>query len=543
MKADSRFLSWALVCLLFLVALPLAAQNASLVGTVKDQQDAAMPNVTVRSEGDFGSVAGDESLLRQALLNLGSTTALGRPYTVSEYRARIGQAFGNWRQDVYDSMGTWVQLGAGLGLKEGNFSDGRRYNTYGPYAPVKIRTDTLESEVTLAATDWLQARFLGRYTKTYDGQDYFSFSQRLMPAGNYSLTSGYQGVRIHDEARDAKLEAVIKQKIWISELTWLVGGQYGDDTNYSETALFNYSGVPSVAASPFVFNSPDPLVGSDIFTYWDPRAQAFPDNRLATRWPSEVNAPGTLAYNQTASNTRALYTALSLGFWDDRVILTGGARRAWTHVIASTLDRNLSPLSGTSSGNPWTNNTTVGAVLLIVDGLNAYGSVNRGETVRTGSLVSRVTFGTPAPPLDIVSPAEQAANPVPNDKGTGKEAGLKFEFFDRKLTGSVGWFQLTRGNILVTDNGRNAADPRNIGTEVDPNPATANPGRRLQVNWVGAIDGNTTEGVETDLRPEVDLPSLVAHEMALSPRLGGRSVQRDGLRSRHHPGPRQMRLF
>src|SRR5882724_335642 len=47
MKAETRFFSWAVVCLLFFFALPLAAQNASLVGTVQDQQDAAMPNVTV----------------------------------------------------------------------------------------------------------------------------------------------------------------------------------------------------------------------------------------------------------------------------------------------------------------------------------------------------------------------------------------------------------------------------------------------------------------------------------------------------------------
>src|SRR5437899_1722157 len=47
MKAETRFFSWAVLCLLFFLALPLAAQNASLVGTVKDQQDAAMPNVTV----------------------------------------------------------------------------------------------------------------------------------------------------------------------------------------------------------------------------------------------------------------------------------------------------------------------------------------------------------------------------------------------------------------------------------------------------------------------------------------------------------------
>ncbi len=51
------------------------------------------------------------------------------------------------------------------------------------------------------------------------------------------------------------------------------------------------------------------------------------------------------------------------------------------------------------------------------------------------------------------------------------------------------------------------------------------------------------EGVEADLRPDVDLPSLVAHEMALSPGLGGRSVRQDGRRSLHHARPRQMRLF
>jgi hypothetical protein len=163
------------------------------------------------------------------------------------------------------------------------------------------------------------------------------------------------------------------------------------------------------------------------------------------------------------------------------------------------MDRNLTPLSGTSSGNPSTDNHTIGAIVRIVPGLNAYGSINEGETVRTGSLVGRVSFGVPPPPLNIVTPAEQAANPQPNAIGKGKEAGLKFELFNRKLTGSIGWFQLVNGSIIVTDNDRNAADPRNVGTEVDPNPATADPGRRLQVSWSRAIEGNTTEGVETDL--------------------------------------------
>ena len=46
MKYGIRLYSFAFL-ILFLVALPAMAQNASLVGTVKDQQDASMPNVTV----------------------------------------------------------------------------------------------------------------------------------------------------------------------------------------------------------------------------------------------------------------------------------------------------------------------------------------------------------------------------------------------------------------------------------------------------------------------------------------------------------------
>jgi hypothetical protein len=334
---------------------------------------------------------------------------------------------------------------------------------------------------------------------SYVAHKYFSFSQRLMPAGNYNLTSGYQGRRFHDDTRDAKLEFVIKHKVWITDFTLLAGGQYGGTKSYNESAVLDYSGLAPVPGSPNVFGSPAILTGANIANWFDPRVHAFPDSRAITRWPSVVNAPGVQAYTQTKTNARAGYAALSLGFFDRRLILTGGFRRSWLHAINSTMDRDFKSLSGTSTGNPSTDNHTIGAVVRIVPGLNAYASINQGETIRTGSMVGRVSFGVPPPPLNIVTPAEQAANPAPNALGKGKEAGFKFELLNRKLTGSIGWFELTNGNILVTDNDRNASDPRNIGTEVDPNPATADPGRRLQVSWNRAIEGNTTEGIETDL--------------------------------------------
>lgn len=455
-------------------------------------------NLVSQNVSDTSNYQADFDNPRSFLLDVGRAT-LGRPFTVAEYRARIGQAFGTWRQDVFDVTGRWVTLGEGLGLLEGNFPGGRRANSYGPNADFTERTDLVENETTLAATEWLQARFIGRIVKSYVAHNYFSFSQRLMPAGNYNLTSGYQGRRFHEESEDAKLEVVFKRDLRFTDVTWLVGGQYGGGKNYNETASFDYSGLAPVAGSPNVFGTPATLTGANILNFFDPRVHAFPDNRAFTRWPSVTAATGAQAYTQTKTNARAAFSALSLGFFERRVILTGGFRRSWLHAINSTMDRNFTPLTGTSSGNPSTDNHTVGAVVRIIPGLNAYASINQGETIRTGSLVSRVTFGTPLPPVDIVSPAEQAANPQPNAIGKGKEAGLKFELFNRKLTGSIGWFELTNGNIIVTDNDRNAADPRNVGTEVDPNPATANPGRRLQVNWARAIEGNTTEGVEADL--------------------------------------------
>lgn len=456
-------------------------------------------NLVSQNVSDTGNYQADFDNPRAFLLELGRNTALGRPYTIDEYRARIGQAFGSWRQDVYDATGRWVTLGEGLGLVEGNFPGGRRANSFGPHADFTERSDLFENETTLAITEWLQARFIGRAVKSYVAHNYFSFSQRLMPAGSFNLTSGYQGRRFHDEARDAKLETVIKRPVWITDFTLLMGAQYGDTEFYNEAAVFNYSGLAPVPGSPNVFGTPAVLTGANIMNFFDPRVHAFPDNRAFTSWRSDTAEPGTQVYTQTKTNARAGYAALSLGFFDRRVILTGGFRRSWLHAINSTMDRNFTPLSGTSSGNPSTDNHTIGAIVRIIPGLNAYASINQGETIRTGALVGRVTFGVPLPPLDIVSPAEQAANPAPNAIGKGKEIGLKFELFDRKLTGSIGWFELVNGSIIVTDNDRNAADPRNIGTEVDPNPATADPGRRLQVSWSRAIEGNTTEGIETDL--------------------------------------------
>ncbi|HEY0944723.1 MAG TPA: TonB-dependent receptor plug domain-containing protein [Opitutaceae bacterium] len=426
----------------------------------------------------------------------------GQPYTIDEYRQRIGQAFGTWRQDVFDATGQWVGLGDGEDLIEGPAPTGRRYNWYGPNAEFEEPVWLFENETTLVATDWFQARAMGRYMEAKQHHDYYSFGQRVYAAGNTPLSSG-SATRQKQTSEVAKLEGVLKKAFWIFDGTLLLGGEYSGDETRVEDAFFDYSGLSPVPGSPNVGFSPATLTGSQIYQYFDPRVHAFPDTRLVTRWPSEVRAPGQLAYSYSKSIFRTGYSAASLGIWDNRITFTGGVRRARGYSVNASLDpaEEVVVVNGvpqTSAQKPAaTDSWMYGASVRVIKGLYAYASYNRGESTRGGSLVSRVSFGNA--PLDIVSAAEQAANPAPNDIGTGKEAGLKFEFFDRKLTGSVGWFQLTRGNILVSDIVRSSADPRNVGTELDTNPDTTNPGVRGWVQWLRPIDGNISEGFETDL--------------------------------------------
>jgi outer membrane receptor protein involved in Fe transport len=98
-----------------------------------------------------------------------------------------------------------------------------------------------------------------------------------------------------------------------------------------------------------------------------------------------------------------------------------------------------------------------------------------------------------------VTDEERASNRIPDLEGYGREAGIKLELFDRKLIGRLGVFDLYRHNTIVIDNERTANDSRNVGTVVDPNPATQNTAQTARVQWNRTIDGNRSSGVELSL--------------------------------------------
>jgi outer membrane receptor for ferric coprogen and ferric-rhodotorulic acid len=160
------------------------------------------------------------------------------------------------------------------------------------------------------------------------------------------------------------------------------------------------------------------------------------------------------------------------------------------------VDRDDAQVGAATFERQSTDSHMYGATFRIVEGLSAYASMNQGSTAVAGSLVDRYNS---LAPTTIVPLEEAAANRAPNIVGKGREIGLKFEVLKRRLTGSIGWFELINANLLVTDTARTSTDPRNVGTEVDPNPATVNSAVQPLVRWRTPVDGDKSSGYEADL--------------------------------------------
>ncbi|HEY0944964.1 MAG TPA: hypothetical protein VGD81_06835 [Opitutaceae bacterium] len=468
----------------------------------------------------------------QALLDLGRnrTGALaGVPYTVTEYRTRIARAFATWRADRYAVDGVWHSLGEGEAFTAGDWTGGYDANHFGANDPYTSTYHLVESETNLFAAEWLEVRLLGRWMDQDSLTTYFSNALRRYPDGSTPLLSATNtSTKRHEEPLNGKLEAVFSQEFLKVNHKLLVGYELSFNQAWAVNPLWDYTKLGAVAASPNVAGSPASLTGANILNYFDPRAHHVPDYAALVSWADETLAPGVAAQFYTRSFPEAGYVAYSGSFWKDRITVFGGYRNSIIESHSWTADRNGNRLT-TSGITPRqsTQSHTVGIVIEPFPGFNFYASENIGQDAQTGSLINPTTTVYNS----LVTDEERAANRVPDLEGYGREAGIKFELFNRKLIGRVGVFDLYRHNTIVIDNERTANDPRNVGTVVDPNPETQNTAQTARVQWNRTIDGNQSSGVELSLSwsptrnytAVFEASHLWTNELTINPPLAGTS--------------------
>ncbi|HEU5078967.1 MAG TPA: TonB-dependent receptor plug domain-containing protein [Opitutaceae bacterium] len=432
----------------------------------------------------------------QALLDLGKARTTGanagKPYTVDEYRARIGRAFATWRSDTYAAFGKWVTLGEGEGFTAGNWPDGLEANHFGANDPFTSDYNLIESETNFFATDWLEIRVLGRWMDQRSTTIAFGNALRVYPDGSTPLAAGFSTKR-REKPLNGKIEAVFNHEFFHINHRLLTGYEIAFNQAWSVNPIWDYSQLTPVAGSPNVIGSPATLTGSSIFAYFDPRVHQIPDYTSIVKWADEVYGDGVNAEFYTRSFPEAGYVAYSGSFWKDRITVLAGYRNSIIEAHSWSADRNGTRIATTGiTPKQSSQSSTLGLTFEPIRGVNIYYSENRGADTQTGSLINPFTSIY----AGLITDEERAANPVPDLEGFGREAGVKFEVFDRKVIAHLGFFDLFRKNTIVVDNEKTANDPRNVGTQVDPNPATQNTAQTARVQWNRTIDGNRSRGVE-----------------------------------------------
>lgn len=433
----------------------------------------------------------------QALLDLGKnrTGALaGIPYTVAEYRARIGRTFASWRLDRFTVDGRWRSLGEGESFTAGDWSSGYDANHFGEHDSFSTKYDLVESETNLIVADWLEIRLFGRWANQHSYTTFFSNALRRYPDGSTPLLSATTTATKRQETPlNGKIEAVLTKELFKINHKLLAGYEAAYNQAWSVNPTFNFAALAPVTASPNVTGSPATLTASGILSYFDPRVHAVPNYESILTWADETLAPGLTAQSYSRIFPEAGYAAYSGSFWRDRITAFAGYRNSEIQQSSWNLDRNRARLNRfLNTGKTSTQSHTLGLVFEPVPGFNFYVSRNIGtDAVPAGSLINAAAGFT-----SLVTAEERAANPVPDLEGTGNEAGIKVELFDRRLIGRIGVFELSRRNTVVIDNERTANDSRNVGTAVDPNPATQNLAQTARVQWNRTIDGNKSAGVE-----------------------------------------------
>jgi outer membrane receptor protein involved in Fe transport len=469
----------------------------------------------------------------QALLDLGKTrtgSLAGVPYTVAEYRTRIGRAFATWRADRYAVEGVWHSLGEGESFVPGDWAGGNAANHFGANDPFTSKFDLVESETNLFATDWLEIRLLGRWMDQHSTTIFFSNPLRRYPDGSTPLLSANNtSTKRHEVPLNGKLEAVLSKEFLKVNHKLLLGHEAAYNQAWAVDSVWDYTKLGTVAASPNVTGSPASLTGANILNYFDPRVHSVPNYSTLVSWADETLAPGAAAQSYTRSFPSADYAAYSGSFWKERVTVFAGYRDSSIQAHSWREDRDRVRLSTSSvTAKTSTQSHTIGLVFAPLPGINFYASQNIGEDIQIGSLINATTTAYSS----LVTASEQAANPVPNIEGYGREGGMKFELFDRKLIGRVGVFDLYRHNTVVIDSERTANDSRNVGTVVDPNPATQNTAQVAKVQWNRTIDGNRSRGVEVgftwmpnrNYTAVLEASHLWVNRLTLNPPIAGTSA-------------------
>lgn len=233
--------------------------------------------------------------------------------------------------------------------------------------------------------------------------------------------------------------------------TWIYGRNTGvEDLNYWEGHLkndyaitFDWKGITSKTITGYSANQSN-IHRKSYSTVPRPNLAAnalgsitYPD---WVRRPILANTAGGAAQGvnkEARQNDLQLFALEMLGFWDDRIQLSGGVSRFFGELTRTDTSRsaeNATLLNTVPTYNLTSNAVSVGIVVKPIKSVSIFANRNTTGGAMPGSLGA----GTYAPTLRLA-------------QGSQKELGVKTTQLEGRLTASFAFFDIAQSNYAVTN--------------------------------------------------------------------------------------------
>lgn len=246
------------------------------------------------------------------------------------------------------------------------------------------------------------------------------------------------------------LDAIFETQFASMKHQFLLGAEWRRAVNSNGNTTLDYN-----KATPSVDELGNPLTGVAVYQYFDPFVgKPVPDILQLRNGPARINS-------RSNSDFRDMYLTYRASALEGKLDFVAGIRRVKQKQTGFDHDT-------------W----TVGAVYEVIPGFRAFASV--GENFVFSNRYSIEGAG--------VTPAELAARKLLNfEKGKGIEIGMKTNWRDNTLSGSISHYFDQRDGIVRNSYNKNSVEARNFDTDPNNNVVWAENGGVVQVK---GIDGD-----------------------------------------------------
>lgn len=366
-------------------------------------------------------------------------TAIGNKQFIADYenppleaQAKLGMTATQLRNRWRTTINNWINdRTAWTGVMPFRITDyivdisprGLKYNAGGPEQYYSHETNSVTLEGTFELNDHVSFRYGGNYFK----HDRFDLVASLgVTNADRTINLALQNQRDDQTWDSHQLDTLFKFDFPFVRNKVVVGFQYTRDRN------LQYAGVFSPAGYPFG--------GTAAITTYN--AYTMPP-LLITQVPVTV---GTLTSDKNQKNYTHGYAFSWFGEWFDSQKLTT--------MIGFRYEEDIRERIGLPALETLERHATTpsfGATYQVVKGISLFASYS--ENFAPNSL--RTASGGGLLPSDN-------AQDLPVEMGKGYDVGIKSEWLDSRLTGSIAVYQVERTAVPRADTAREVADPRNI---------------------------------------------------------------------------------